>query len=102
MKAGTFKGFYPAAVATNSALDAVDYSLYYSVSEETQRQNLLPNFHGESLPAKVSPMVIAEKSFLPALLDHQVCITSAATKAFRSYRSTRLTVSSTLALNAFS
>jgi dihydroorotase len=60
---------YPAGVTNSSSLGVVDYTLFYPVFEEMQRQDLILNIHGEC-PSKGDITVMsAEEHFLPTLLE---------------------------------
>jgi len=60
---------YPAGVTTNSSSGVVDYTLFYSVFAEMEKEGLILNLHGES-PSSASVTVLsAEASFLPTLLS---------------------------------
>lgn len=60
---------YPAGVTTNSSSGVVDYTQFYAVFEEMERQGLILNLHGES-PSKGDVTVLnAEERFLPTLLE---------------------------------
>lgn len=85
---------YPAGVTTNSASGVVDYSVFYSVFAEMERQNMVLNLHGEAPPAADVTVLSAEERFLPKLfelherfpklriiLEH--CTTAAAVEAVR-------------------
>ena len=63
---------YPAGVTTNSSSGVVDYTQFYPVFAEMERQGLILNLHGES-PSKGDITVLnAEERFLPTLLElHQ-------------------------------
>ncbi|GAD91652.1 dihydroorotase [Paecilomyces variotii No. 5] len=60
---------YPAGVTTNSSSGVVDYTSFYPVFAEMERQGLILNLHGE-LPSKGDITVLsAEERFLPTLLE---------------------------------
>ncbi|KAJ5676534.1 dihydroorotase [Penicillium maclennaniae] len=60
---------YPAGVTTNSSSGVIDYSLFYPVFAEMERQNMILNLHGE-IPSKGDVTVLsAEERFLPTLLE---------------------------------
>ena len=60
---------YPAGVTTNSSSGVVDYTKFYPVFEEIERQGLILNLHGES-PSKGEVTVLnAEERFLPTLFE---------------------------------
>lgn len=58
---------YPAGVTTNSASGVVDYSLFYPVFAEMERQNMILNLHGETPPSGDVTVLSAEERFLPIL-----------------------------------
>lgn len=58
---------YPAGVTTNSASGVVDYSLFYPVFAEMERQNMILNLHGEAPPSGDVTVLSAEERFLPIL-----------------------------------
>ena len=72
---------YPAGVTTNSAAGVVDYSTFYPVFAEMERQDLVLNLHGESPSCsqahsanedEVITVLNAESKFLPKLFElHQ-------------------------------
>ncbi|KAJ9295157.1 hypothetical protein DTO271G3_6327 [Paecilomyces variotii] len=60
---------YPAGVTTNSSSGVVDYTSFYPVFAEMERQGLILNLHGE-LPSKGDITVMsAEERFLPTLFE---------------------------------
>lgn len=60
---------YPAGVTTNSASGVVDYSVFYPVFAEMERQNMVLNLHGETPPAADVTVLSAEERFLPKLFE---------------------------------
>ena len=63
---------YPAGVTTNSSSGVVDYSQFYPVFAEMERQGLILNLHGESPSGGDVTVLSAEERFLPILLQlHQ-------------------------------
>ena len=58
---------YPAGVTTHSSSGVVDYTLFYPVFEEMQRQGLILNLHGESPSRGDITVMSAEERFLPTL-----------------------------------
>ena len=58
---------YPAGVTTNSASGVVDYSLFYPVFAEMERQDMILNLHGETPPSGDVTVLSAEERFLPIL-----------------------------------
>jgi dihydroorotase len=90
---------YPAGVTTNSSSGVIDYSVFYPIFAEMERQNLILNLHGE-VPSRDDITVLnAEERFLPTLFDlHkrfpklriilEHCTTAAAIDAVRSCGST--------------
>ncbi|KAI2790721.1 putative dihydroorotase [Penicillium oxalicum] len=60
---------YPAGVTTNSSSGVVDYTSFYPVFAEMERQGLILNLHGEA-PSKGDVTVLsAEERFLPILAE---------------------------------
>lgn len=85
---------YPAGVTTNSSSGVVDYSQFYPVFEEMERQGLVLNLHGECPSKGDITVMTAEERFLPILfqlherfpklhiiLEH--CTTAAAVEAVK-------------------
>lgn len=85
---------YPAGVTTNSTSGVVDYSLFYPVFAEMERQNMVLNLHGEAPSTGDVTVLSAEERFLPILsqlherfpklriiLEH--CTTAAAIEAVK-------------------
>ena len=58
---------YPAGVTTNSSSGVVDYSQFYPVFAEMERQGLVLNLHGECPSAGDVTVMTAEERFLPIL-----------------------------------
>lgn len=86
---------YPAGVTTNSSSGVVDYSLFYPVFAEMERQDMVLNLHGEVPSTGDVTVLSAEERFVPILaqlharfprlriiLEH--CTTAAAVEAVRS------------------
>ncbi|GKZ26118.1 hypothetical protein AbraCBS73388_002068 [Aspergillus brasiliensis] len=60
---------YPAGVTTNSSSGVIDYTQFYPVFAEMERQDMILNLHGE-VPSKGDVTVLtAEERFLPTLLE---------------------------------
>jgi dihydroorotase len=60
---------YPAGVTTNSSSGVVDYTSFYPVFTEMERQDMILNLHGEA-PSKGDVTVLsAEERFLPKLFE---------------------------------
>ena len=85
---------YPAGVTTNSSSGVVDYSQFYPVFAEMERQGLALNLHGECPSTGDVTVMTAEERFLPILFElHQRfpklrivlehCTTAAAVDAVR-------------------
>lgn len=85
---------YPAGVTTNSSSGVVDYSVFYPVFEEMERQDMVLNLHGEAPSTGDVTVLSAEERFLPVLgqlherfpklriiLEH--CTTAAAIEAVK-------------------
>lgn len=85
---------YPAGVTTNSSSGVVDYSQFYPVFAEMERQGLILNLHGECPSQGDVTVLSAEERFLPILgelhaqfpklriiLEH--CTTAAAVEAVK-------------------
>lgn len=83
---------YPAGVTTNSSSGVVDYTLFYPVFAEMERQNMVLNLHGEVPSTGDVTVLSAEERFVPILaqlherfprlriiLEH--CTTAAAVEA---------------------
>lgn len=60
---------YPAGVTTNSSSGVVDYTQFYPVFEEMERQNMILNLHGESPSGGDVTVLSAEERFLPKLFE---------------------------------
>lgn len=58
---------YPAGVTTNSSSGVVDYSLFYPVFAEMERQNMVLNLHGEVPSTGDVTVLSAEERFVPIL-----------------------------------
>ncbi|KAA8651424.1 dihydroorotase [Aspergillus tanneri] len=85
---------YPAGVTTNSSSGVVDYTAFYHVFEEMERQDMILNLHGEVPSTGDVTVLSAEERFLPTLrqlherfpklriiLEH--CTTAAAVEAVK-------------------
>lgn len=60
---------YPAGVTTNSSSGVVDYTQFYPVFEEMERQDMILNLHGEVPSTGDVTVLSAEERFLPTLLQ---------------------------------
>lgn len=60
---------YPAGVTTNSSSGVVDYSLFYPVFAEMERQDMVLNIHGECPSQGDVTILSAEERFLPTLIQ---------------------------------
>lgn len=60
---------YPAGVTTNSSSGVVDYTQFYSVFAEMERQDMILNLHGECPSAGDVTVMSAEERFLPKLFE---------------------------------
>lgn len=60
---------YPAGVTTNSSSGVVDYSQFYPVFAEMERQGLILNLHGECPSQGDVTVLSAEERFLPILAE---------------------------------
>ncbi|KAE8330806.1 hypothetical protein BDV39DRAFT_22308 [Aspergillus sergii] len=60
---------YPAGVTTNSSSGVVDYTQFYPVFAEMERQDMVLNLHGEVPSTGDVTVLSAEERFLPTLLQ---------------------------------
>ncbi|KAE8373831.1 hypothetical protein BDV26DRAFT_56837 [Aspergillus bertholletiae] len=60
---------YPAGVTTNSSSGVVDYTQFYPVFAEMERQDMILNLHGEVPSTGDVTVLSAEERFLPTLLQ---------------------------------